>query len=117
MSDPWLTFAPLQPHWVLPTDISLPYSLSEQVSIRPIPEWVGQPDTVDELRPQLREKLENDGSRHCIGVEYQVDAFGSPDPSWKGTLRGRCKTPQRSGFGLRTWRSGLLVRRPSPSIS
>jgi len=84
MSDPWLTFAPLQPHWVLPTDISLPYSLSEQVSILPIPEWVRQTDTVDELRPQLREKLENDGSRHCIGVEYQADAFGSPDPSWKG---------------------------------
>lgn len=84
MSDPWLTFAPLQPDRIIPAEISLPYHFSEQVSIRPIPEWVRHADTVDELRPQLREKIESDGSRHCIGVEYQADAFGSPDPSWKG---------------------------------
>lgn len=84
MPDPWLTFAPLQPDGIVPAEISAPYYFSEQVSVRPIPEWVWQADTVDELRPQLREKIENDGSRHCIGVEYQADAFGSPDPSWKG---------------------------------
>jgi len=84
MPDPWLTFAPLQPDGIVPAEISLPYHFSEQVSLRPIPEWVRQANTVDELRPQLREKIENEGSRHCIGVEYQADAFGSPDPSWKG---------------------------------
>jgi hypothetical protein len=62
MSDPWLTFAPLQPDEIMPAEISLPYHFSEQVSIRPIPEWVRHTDTVDELRPQLREKIESDGS-------------------------------------------------------
>jgi hypothetical protein len=84
MPDPWLTFAPLQPDGIVPAEINLPYHFSEQVSLRPIPEWVRQGDTVDELRPQLRDKIENDGNRHCLGVEYQADAFGSPDPSWKG---------------------------------
>jgi hypothetical protein len=84
MPDPWVTFAPLQPDGILPAELSLPFHFTEQVSVRPIPEWVRQADTVDELRPQIREKIENEGSRHCIGVEYQADAFGSPDPSWKG---------------------------------
>ena len=84
MPDPWLTFAPLQPDGIMPAEIDLPYHFSEQVSLRPIPEWLRQAETVDELRRQLREKIESDGSRHCIGIEYQADAFGAPDPSWKG---------------------------------
>ena len=81
MPDPWLTFAPLQPDRIVPAEISLPYHFSEQVSVRQIPEWVRQANTVDELRPQLPEKIENDGSCQCIGIEYQADKFGSPDPS------------------------------------
>lgn len=69
MPDPWLTFAPLQPAWILPTEINLSYHFSDQVSLWTIPEWIRQADTVDELRPQLCEKIETDGSRHCIGVE------------------------------------------------
>jgi hypothetical protein len=106
MPAPWLTFAPMQPAWIVPTEINLSCHFSDQVSLLKIPESIRQADTVDELRPQLCEKIETDGSRHCIGVEYQADAFGSLDPSWKGEHRGRCKTPQRSGFGLCTWHSG-----------
>jgi hypothetical protein len=84
MPNPWATFAPLQPDGILPAELSLPYYFSKQVSVRPIPEWVRQADTVDELRPQLRERIEHDMSRHCIEVEYQAEASGSPDPSWKG---------------------------------
>jgi hypothetical protein len=79
MPDPWLTFAPLQPHWVLPRDIVLPYYLSEHVSIRPVPEWVRAADTPDMLLARLREKLK-DGARYCIAVEYEADDLGSPDP-------------------------------------
>lgn len=63
MPDPWLTFAPLQPAWIVPTEINLSYHFSDQVSLRPIPEWIRQADTVDELRPQLCEKIETDGTR------------------------------------------------------
>ena len=84
MPDPWVTFAPLQPDGIVPAELSLPYQFTEQISVRAIPEWVREADTGDELRPQVREKIENEGCRHCIEVEYQADAFGSPDPSWKG---------------------------------
>ena len=84
MPDPWVTFAPLQPDGIVPAELSLPYQFTDQISVREIPEWVREADTVDELRPQVREKIENEGCHHCIVVEYQAGAFGSPDPSWKG---------------------------------
>lgn len=58
MLNPWITFAPLQPHWVLPKDINLPYHFTEQVSLQKIPEWVWQDVTGDELRQQLRENVD-----------------------------------------------------------
>ena len=83
MSDSWLTFAPVEPSWHLPDGLGIPYKFSEGVSYRPIPEWVLLEDTVDLLRPRLREKID-DGARYCIAVEYKADALGSPDPQWMG---------------------------------
>ena len=84
MPDPWLTFAPLQPDGIFRLNQS---SLTVLVSRSPCGQFLsgcGKPIRWMSCVRRLREKIENDGSRHCIGVEYQADAFGSPDPSWKG---------------------------------
>lgn len=80
MSEPWLTFAPLQPHWVLPKNLNLPFYFCEGISLRAIPEWVIDNTFVDKLRPALQDKLA-DGTRHCLAIEYEAAALGSPDTS------------------------------------
>lgn len=79
----WITFAPLQPHWVLPKGVNLPYHFTEQVSLRKIPEWIWQDTTGDELRPQLRENVDA-GCHHCIAVEYKADSPDMSDINWEG---------------------------------
>lgn len=79
----WITFAPLEPHWVLPTDVSLPYYFSECVSLQKLPEWVRQDSEEDALRKHLRAQID-DGFHHCIAVEYKADSPDMPDPNWKG---------------------------------
>jgi len=86
MPEPWMTFAPLQPNWVLPSEINLPFHFNENVSIRLIPEWVGAESAPNRLRERLREKLE-EGVKYCIAVEYEADALGSPDPERTGRPR------------------------------
>lgn len=83
MPEPWLTFAPVQPNWHLPEGIALPYRFSDRVSYRAIPEWVFLDDRVDDLRSKIREKMQA-GETHCIAVEYEADALGSPDPDRTG---------------------------------
>jgi hypothetical protein len=55
--------------------------LHDHISIQLIPEWVGARD----LRPnvltaRLRNKLEESQAQHCVAVDYEAEALGSPDP-------------------------------------
>lgn len=78
MPEPWLTFAPVQPNWVLPKNLNLPFYFFEGISLRAIPPWVINNTFVDKLRPALQDKLA-DGTRHCLAIEYEAAALGSPD--------------------------------------
>lgn len=87
MPESWLTIAPVNNPWCLPDDLVLPCQLCEDVFLRPLPDWLLEKESeesVDLLRPKLLEAIDKD-VRHCIAVEYEADAFGSPDPNWKGT--------------------------------
>lgn len=83
MSDPWITIAPVFPPRHAPEGMTFPYYFDKRVSYRLIPDWVMDDTTVDDLRAKLREQIA-EGSTHCLAVEYQADAFGDPDPNWKG---------------------------------
>ncbi len=86
MPEPWLTIAPIHNLWRLPDGFQLPYQFNDRTSLQLVPEWLltkESDDTVDLLRPKLREALGRD-VLYCIAVEYQADALGSPDPNWKG---------------------------------
>lgn len=78
MSKSWVAFALLQPHWVIPEGIALPYQLSEGVSLQAAPDCTAIPDVIDCLREQFAETIVEDGCHHCIAVEYQTDKLPSP---------------------------------------
>jgi hypothetical protein len=73
---PWVTFAPLEPHWVIPPTVSLPYQFSEAVSICSLPSWIQEDDPADGLRPQLRDKIDT-SEPTCIQIQYQASALSS----------------------------------------
>lgn len=86
MPEPWLTIVPIHNLWRLPDGFQLPYQFNDRTFLQPMPEWLltkESEDTVDLLRPKLKEALGRDVP-YCITVEYQADALGSPDPNWKG---------------------------------
>lgn len=83
MSEPWVTIAPVTPHWEPPRDLPLPFAFAPAVTFALLPEWLRSIDSVDVLRPKLLDRID-DGARYCIRVEYLADALGSPDPAWTG---------------------------------
>lgn len=86
MSEPWVTIVPIYNLWRLPDGLLLPYEFNDRTSLGLLPEWLlakESDDTVDLLRPRLREVL-NDNIHYCVTVEYQADALGSSDPHWSG---------------------------------
>ena len=87
MSRSWFAFALIQPHWVMPVDIPLPYRFSDQVSLRAVPHCAQVPDVVDGLREQLSERIAADGSHHCITVEYQANENESPPSQGPGPVQ------------------------------
>lgn len=72
----WVTFAPLESHWVIPPTVSLPYQFSEAVSICSLPSWIQEDDPADGLRPQLRDKIDT-SEPTCIKIQYQASALSS----------------------------------------
>lgn len=71
---PWITFAPLEPHWVIPSTIRLPYDFSEDVTLCRWPTWVKEDDPSDDLRSQLRDKIDSDDPT-CIQIKYLASAL------------------------------------------
>ncbi len=85
MSRNWQTIVPVQNFWEFP--IELPYPFNARTFLRALPEWLlsdNPGETVDELRFPFRKEFAIDGISHCITVDYQADALGSPDPEWRG---------------------------------
>jgi hypothetical protein len=73
---PWITFAPLDPRWVIPSTIILPYQFSDAVSICALPSWILEDDTSDALRPQLRDEIHST-EPNCIQIQYQASALST----------------------------------------
>lgn len=85
-SQNWTTIAPIGNFWSPPEVVQTPFYVSKRTSIRPIPSWITSEKApgLDQIRPKLRESILKDDLTHCIFVEYQADALGTPDPNWRG---------------------------------
>ena len=81
----WVTIAPIHYPWDLPHGVTLPYRFAERVHLDEVPSWVKTDDVLKYLSHSLRTELE-DRARYCISVSYDADAFGTPDPDWKGDV-------------------------------
>jgi len=75
MPEPWLTFAPIESIH-LPSELTLPCTFNEHVSIQAVPEWVLQAEESDPFREKLRSTMES-GEGHCIAAVYEADTLGS----------------------------------------
>ena len=76
---------PIHYPWDLPHGVTLPYRFAERVHLDEVPSWVKTDDALKYLSHSLRTELE-DRARYCISVSYAADAFGTPDPDWKGDV-------------------------------
>jgi hypothetical protein len=81
MSSPWFTFGIIRERWRL-ASVPVPFEFAPNVRLQQLPDWVRQPSSYDPLRAEVIEAL--DDEQWCIGVDYQADALGTPDPNWKG---------------------------------
>lgn len=84
MPDSWLTIAPVRNLWRLPEALHLPYSFDDRTSLRALPEWVLSDAKHDPLRAKFGRAVKKSRAKYCVTVEYQADALGSPDPTWRG---------------------------------
>ena len=73
---PWITFAPLDNHWVIPPTITLPYQFSDGVSICSLPSWIQEDDPSDDLRPKVRGRIDS-SEPTCIQIQYEASALSS----------------------------------------
>ena len=66
---------------------------------------------VSELHPQERSAIVE--ASHCFLVEYEAEAFGSPDPEWKGDQPRSIQGSKQDLVVLANL--ALWLRRPSPA--
>ena len=60
----------------MPREISLPYHFSEAVSLCSLPSWIQEDDSSDDIRRQLRDKIEW-SEPTCIQIQYEAGALSS----------------------------------------
>jgi hypothetical protein len=72
----WVTFAPVEPHWIAPRGVELPYQFSEGLSYRLLPDWIWEESGEDGFRSQLRDKIDRT-QPHCIAAEYQAEGLST----------------------------------------
>ena len=75
----WYTVVPLH-NLYLTGDVQ--FAFSDGLVLTNLPSWVKTDSMVNELHPQERSAIVE--ASHCFLVEYEAQAFGSPDPEWKG---------------------------------
>ena len=85
-SQNWTTIAPIGHFWRPPDVVQAPFYVSNRTSIRPIPSWITSENApeIDRIRPRICQTILEHDLTHCIFVEYQADALGTPDPNWRG---------------------------------
>ena len=71
----------------MPVNIAVPYLLGDRVSLTAVPNCTPVPNVIDDLREQVSERIEADGSRHCITVEYQANENESPHGQGPGPVQ------------------------------
>ena len=84
MGTHWAAIAPvyynqlLPAGFTLPAGLTLPHRFADRVTLAEIPAWVTSEDVLNCLSYSSRNKLKG-GARYCISVDYEADAFGTPD--------------------------------------
>ena len=75
----WYTVAPLH-NLYLGRDVR--FAFADDLVLTNLPSWVKTDRLVNDLSPQDCSVIAE--TSHCFSVEYEAQAFGSPDPEWKG---------------------------------